>query len=79
MTMGRLSTQRKVARPDSQLAVTLALRHAFYDRCNDLPAAAEFDARSCVSPTTIKRLAGLPFPRPVFSYAVCRPVRGLRA
>ena len=73
MTMGRLSTQRKVARPGSQLAVALAPRHAFYDRCNDLLAAAEFDARGCVSPTTRKRSAGLPFP-PAGISACCSSV-----
>ena len=61
MTMGRLSTQRKVARPGSQLAVALAPRHAFYDRCNDLLAAAEFDA-------TVERLC-----QPYYKEEVGRP------
>jgi hypothetical protein len=61
MTMGRLSTRRKVARPGSQLAVALAPRHAFYDRCNDLLAAAEFDA-------TVERLC-----QPYYKEEVGRP------
>jgi transposase len=44
MAMGRLSNRRGVARPSSQLAVALAPRHAFYDRCNEILAVAEFDA-----------------------------------
>jgi transposase len=44
MAMGRLSNRRGTGRPSSQLAVALAPRHAFYDRCNELLAAAEFDA-----------------------------------
>jgi transposase len=43
MAMGRLSNRRRVARPSSQLAVALAPRHAFYDRCNEILATAEFD------------------------------------
>jgi transposase len=44
MAMGRLSNRRGAGRPSSQLAVALAPRHAFYDRCNELLAAAAFDA-----------------------------------
>jgi transposase len=44
MAMGRLSTRSGMARPGSQLAVALAPRHAFYDRCNELLATAAFDA-----------------------------------
>ena len=44
MAMGRLSNRRGMGRPSSQLAIALAPRHAFYDRCNELLAAAEFDA-----------------------------------
>jgi transposase len=43
MAMGRLSNRRGVTRPSSQLAIALAPRHAFYDRCNDVLASAEFD------------------------------------
>jgi transposase len=43
MAMGRLSNRRGGARPSSQLAVALAPRHAFYDRCNEILASAEFD------------------------------------
>lgn len=43
MAMGRLSNLRKVARTGSQLAVALAPRHYFYDRCNEVLAEAEFD------------------------------------
>src|SRR3954462_4876672 len=45
MAMGRLSNRRGgAARPSSQLAVALAPRHFFYDRCNEILAEAEFDA-----------------------------------
>src|SRR5918995_3812680 len=44
MAMGRLSNRRGGARPSSQLAVALAPRHFFYDRCNEILAEAEFDA-----------------------------------
>jgi transposase len=44
MAMGRLSIRPSVTRPGSQLAVALAPRHAFYDRCNELLATAAFDA-----------------------------------
>ena len=45
MAMGRLSNRRGgAARPSSQLAVALAPRHFFYDRCNKILAEAEFDA-----------------------------------
>ena len=37
MAMGRLSNRRGgAARPSSQLAVALAPRHFFYDRCNEI-------------------------------------------
>jgi transposase len=41
--MGRLSDRQKVARSGSHLAVALAPRHYFYDRCNEVLAEAEFD------------------------------------
>ena len=44
MAMGRLSNRRGGARPSSPLAVALAPRHFFYDRCNAILAEAEFDA-----------------------------------
>ena len=44
MAMERLSNRREGVRPDSQLAVALAPRHFFYDRCNEILAEAEFDA-----------------------------------
>src|SRR3954452_10907488 len=45
MAMGRLSNRRGgAARPSSQLAVALAPRHFFYDRCTEILAEAEFDA-----------------------------------
>src|SRR5215213_1181096 len=43
MAMGRLSDRRKVAHSGSHLAVALAPRHYFYDRCNEVLAEAEFD------------------------------------
>src|SRR5918994_8002941 len=44
MTMGRLSNRRGGAQPSSPLAVALAPRPFFYDRCNEILAEAEFDA-----------------------------------
>lgn len=44
MAMGRLSSRKRMERPLSHLAIALAPRHRFYDDCNDLLAAAEFDA-----------------------------------
>src|SRR5688500_16956781 len=41
--MGRLSNRRKAARSGSHLAVALAPRHYFYDRCTEVLAEAEFD------------------------------------
>jgi transposase len=41
--MGRLSDRGKVAWSGSPLAVALAPRHYFYDRCNEVLAEAEFD------------------------------------
>ena len=43
MAMGRLSDRGKVAWSGSPLAVALAARHYFYDRCNEVLAEAEFD------------------------------------
>src|SRR4051812_837577 len=43
MAMGRLSDRGKVAWSGSPLAVALAPRHYFYDRCNEVLAEAEFD------------------------------------
>ena len=43
MAMGRLSDRGKVAWSGSHLAVALAPRHYFYDRCNEVLAEAEFD------------------------------------
>ena len=43
MAMGRLSNRGKVAWSGSRLAVELAPRHYFYDRCNEVLAEAEFD------------------------------------
>jgi transposase len=43
MAMGRLSNRRAGARPGSPLAVALAPRHFFYDRCNEILAEADFD------------------------------------
>ncbi len=43
MTMGRLSKQRTAAGTASRLAIALAPRHFFYDRCNKILAEAEFD------------------------------------
>src|ERR671910_1392208 len=41
--MARLSDRGKVAWSGSPLAVALAPRHYFYDRCNEVLAEAEFD------------------------------------
>ena len=41
--MARLSDRGKVAWSGSHLAVALAPRHYFYDRCNEVLAEAEFD------------------------------------
>src|SRR4051812_14013026 len=43
MAMGRLSDRGKVAWSGNPLAVALAPRHYFYDRCNEVLAEAEFD------------------------------------
>ncbi|MCW2243549.1 transposase [Azospirillum canadense] len=43
MAMGRLSNRRTSGGTGSRLAVELAPRHAFYDRCNKVLAEAEFD------------------------------------
>ena len=43
MAMGRLSDRGNVAWSGSPLAVALAPRHYFYDRCNEVLAEAEFD------------------------------------
>src|SRR3954463_371941 len=43
MDMARLSDRGKVAWSGSPLAVALAPRHYFYDRCNEVLAEAEFD------------------------------------
>jgi len=43
MAMGRLSNRRPSGGTGSRLAVALAPRHAFYDRCNAVLAEAEFD------------------------------------
>ena len=43
MAMGRLSDRGKVAWSGSPLAVALAPRHYFYDRCNEVLSEAEFD------------------------------------
>src|SRR3982751_5836934 len=41
--MGRLSNRRGAVGRGSLLAMHLAPRHAFYDRCNEILAEAEFD------------------------------------
>ncbi len=61
MAMGRLSNRRGGARPSSQLAVALAPRHFFYDRCNEILAEAEFDA-------TVERLC-----QPYYTDGIGRP------
>src|SRR3954465_1575526 len=41
--MGRLSSRRGTVGRGSVLAMQLAPRHSFYDRCNEILAEAEFD------------------------------------
>src|SRR5438067_11334373 len=41
--MGRLSNRRGAVGRGSVLAMQLAPRHYFYDRCNEILAEAEFD------------------------------------
>src|SRR5947209_2920455 len=41
--MGRLSNRRGAVGRGSVLAMQLAPRHSFYDRCNEILAEAEFD------------------------------------
>src|SRR3954471_17826273 len=41
--MGRLSNRKGPVGRGSLLAVELAPRHSFYDRCNEILAEAEFD------------------------------------
>ena len=41
--MGRLSNRKGLGGRSSLLAVELAPRHYFYDRCNEILAEAEFD------------------------------------
>src|SRR5947209_6127689 len=41
--MGRLSNRKGPAGRGSLLAMKLAPRHSFYDRCNEILAEAEFD------------------------------------
>ena len=41
--MGRLSNRRGTVGTGSVLALQLAPRHYFYDRCNEILAEAEFD------------------------------------
>ena len=43
MAMGRLSNRKGPVGRSSLLAVELAPRHSFYDRCNEILAEAEFD------------------------------------
>lgn len=61
MAMGRLSNRKAGARPGSPLAIALAPRHFFYDRCNEILAEADFDA-------TVERLC-----QPYYSDGVGRP------
>ena len=41
--MGRLSNRKGLGGRSSLLAVELAPRHYFYDRCNEILAEADFD------------------------------------
>jgi transposase len=43
LAMGRLSNRKGVVGRGSVLAMQLAPRHSFYDRCNEILAEAEFD------------------------------------
>ena len=43
MAMGRLSDRKGPVGRGSLLAMKLAPRHYFYDRCNEILAEAEFD------------------------------------
>src|SRR3954452_9400330 len=43
LAMGRLSNRKGPVGRSSLLAVELAPRHSFYDRCNEILAEAEFD------------------------------------
>src|SRR3954449_1394311 len=83
--MGRLSNRTGPVGRSSLLAVELAPRHAFYDRCNEILAEAEFDetvemlcqpyyeddGRLSVPPAFAGAGSGTVFP-----HAVRRPVRG---
>src|SRR3954453_22630434 len=43
LAMGRLSNRKGPVGRSSLLAVELAPRHSFYDRCNEILTEAEFD------------------------------------